>query len=95
MCLCDEFIALAFLSIIPGRRAFQLLGFAVGSFYLSRVVLALPPANDAIVARIVCSEVDDLADSIKEQVNVSRVMDIGFDDKRITTSCQRFFFFSD
>jgi hypothetical protein len=38
---------------------------------------------------------DDLAQGIKEQVDIGRVMDIGFDHKGVTACCQRFFFFND
>lgn len=89
------FIPLDFLCFILGGGSFLLLGFAIGSLHLPNIVLALSPPDDLIVFCIVCSEFDGLAHGIIEQVEVGWVMDVGLNDKGVTASRQRFFFFSD
>ena len=80
------FIAVTLLGFVSRIRALQLLGMAAGAFNLPYVVLTLPPANNAIVVGIVCRECDDFSECIIEQVDVGRVMDVGFNDKGITAS---------
>lgn len=71
---------------VLGRRALELLYFAVRFLELAQVVAALAPPFQAQLLADLCAALDGLANRVMQQIDVGRKMNVRFDDKGVTTS---------
>lgn len=64
------------------------------TLHLALMIGMLTPLGSAVELTESCTQFDDLADCIQQQVRVSGVMNMCFDDKRVTATDEVFFFSS-